>query len=510
MAIVSNVSTAHLWTWPYLPLSMYERTKQYVSPFTVPLGQWNAMHRESRCCSIWSEGSLWRRVRTGASLATLLVAIASPLLAQTCDSGSDQVGVSLEGAIALARRQASSVAAARARLALRQADVRATTAELFPRVDGTFAFVERSYNRQQQGLGPLVIGPFGNTDARLGARMAVAPFVTWPRAEAAKADVEGEQSALVASRGEAAFAAAHAYLQLARTAAECSTRLADLALARRLLDIARARVRVGAAARTDSLRAGIEVALAEVALVRSTAAVDTARTALSIATGGTIGESILPLDSLTTLARLPIDTTIELNAAQGARAELTAYAGQERAARLRVRAARAEALPVVIASGDVGVNGAGLFNADYTGSFAVGLSVPLFTGGLTGAHVEARQAEVAEVATRARQTSDLVASEWANARVRVRTSAALVVSAQAAGNLADAELQDTEARYRVGEVGSLDLVAALQAVLRAREVHLQADYDAAAARLQWLHATGVLDDTRADIHTGVGGKPPRR
>ncbi|HEX6535300.1 MAG TPA: TolC family protein [Gemmatimonadaceae bacterium] len=459
-----------------------------------------------------------------AMVASLLLATAARDGAQRCAPATipapagAAVTVSLDDAIANARRQASLVRHGQAELARRRADAHVARAALLPTLDARADLVDRSYNRAQQGLGPLpgastpVVGPFGNQDYRVEARIVATPFAAWRRAAASSVEERAAEAALSASRGDAAYAAARAYARLARATAECSARMDELALARRLLDVVRARVRLGASPRADSLRAAAQVAAAEGAVARAAFLGDSARAALAIAIGLPVGAPIVPADSLATLAALPSDTGVALAAAEHSRGEMAALAEGERAARLRVRAAAATGLPFVTVSANAGENGPGLGDLRATSGVAVGITIPVFDGGLARARVEARRADQAEVTSAMRAARDAIATEWADARSRIRGAAALVASARAMASLAAAELADTEARYRGGDVGSLELLAASRATVRARDALIDARSEAAAARLQWMHAIGRFDDDTARIaaRADAGASPSRQ
>jgi outer membrane protein TolC len=276
----------------------------------------------------------------------------------------------------------------------------------------------------------------------------------------------------------------------ARQAVE--TAEANVALAERLLALARSQREVGAATGLEVNRAGVQLAMERQRRVA-------AANELRAATLQLLRAMNLPLDTAVTirggLRFIPVDEADPAAAiprAAAARADLKAQLRREAAARLAWSATKAERLPSAAAFADYGATGTALDHARPTRTVGLAVKLPIWDGGRRGA----RRAESASVLRLEElKTQDLkrqVELELRTAADALNSAAELVKAAEEAERLAEAELAHAERRYRAGAGSSLEVSGAQTRLSRAREDKINATFQHALARLDWRAAEGMI------------------
>lgn len=261
-----------------------------------------------------------------------------------------------------------------------------------------------------------------------------------------------------------------------------------------------ARVRAGVVPRLDSLQAQVDLAVRNAALVRTTEAERLARVALETEIGVTLDTSRALVEPGMPIAPPP-DAADAMAQALRSRPELAAAdeALQENAARLD--AARAGHRPQVNLSATAQYLGPNRdeewWNTDDPGLktyrlfAAVGLTMPLFDGGL----VRAREGEVASdrIALSARREDARLAvrREVEQALSDARVAAQLWQSDSSRVYAAREALRIAEAGYKGGTVNGTDVRDAETALADARAEEAQSLMDYWTARAAIDHATGA-------------------
>ncbi len=179
-----------------------------------------------------------------------------------------------------------------------------------------------------------------------------------------------------------------------------------------------------------------------------------------------------------------------LNEALQSRPELATLANDVRAQELTVQAVKGAYGPSVNLSTGFTDAGEHTDNLAWNWSAAVGISVPVFQGGLTRAQVREAEATLKSVKAQVDLERQQVRLEVEQARLAVRAAkAALSAAAEALVN-AQEQLRLAEGRYETGVGSIIELGDAQVALTSAGQQRVQAEYNLAQARAQLLKALG--------------------
>jgi len=249
-----------------------------------------------------------------------------------------------------------------------------------------------------------------------------------------------------------------------------------------------ARVRAGAATRSDSLRGVIQVGNAQLALITAASAKEAAEAALTRLVGSPVPVTADPASVQENMSALP-------DSAQLAVLALTGPAVQQAQANLDVaeesrKASKATYLPSLSAS--YSRSGSGTdpqfgFGSDpytYSGRLSFQLSYPIFNNFAREEQVV--RAKVAEVnAQSAFRDSQLAAVQSLTQNIGAIRSASQRVAIQVASVAAAKEdVRVQQQRYNIGASTLLDLITSQAALGTAEQALIQARYDYRIARAQ--------------------------
>ncbi len=279
---------------------------------------------------------------------------------------------------------------------------------------------------------------------------------------------------------------------------------------------AQARHQAGVATIADVVQAKTALAQAELTSESDEGNVQTARGALAVALGL---PATVPYDIQAEPPDVPIGGAVEaidslITRAIRARPDLAASRAQVLEAEAAVRQARSTGLPTLSLTGSGGRTFSD--NTAFNGNtYTVGLSFgfPLFTGFTNSYNVVAARERVTAARATADQLRDQVifqvfASYYAlqTATLQVRTSEALLVSAQTAEDVASGQ-------YKAGVGTILNVLTAQSALEAARAQQVQARWAWYTSLAQLSHNVGVLGlhgetPIRLRTDTTVGPAPP--
>lgn len=344
---------------------------------------------------------------------------------------------------------------------------------------------------------PVSTTTLGSTDDwTAGVRAGYTLFDSGQRSAERDAAVAGEKAAghdAARVRQDVAFSVHQAYYRVLSALAARSAAEMRLARSRDHVELARARKAAGAAPQSDVLRAEVELADGQLALV-------SAEGAVRVAYG-----------NLNTTLGLPVDLPLEFNAPEegflrpgdeGTKAALVRALQQRpelQASRERIAAADREVAairgvygPRVKAEGAFGWRDSTFLPQDQDWSVGFSFNIPLFTG-FARAHrvaraateVRALEAEMAALAARIQQEVWTANSDLVEADQAVRQSEVLRGAAQES-------LRFARARYEAGASTITDLLDAESALTQADAAHLTAGLGFRVASARLLRAEGGL------------------
>jgi outer membrane protein len=273
-----------------------------------------------------------------------------------------------------------------------------------------------------------------------------------------------------------------------------------LASARSHLGVAEARVRAGVVPKLDALRARVDVSQREIVSVRAREARRMARLDLETV----VGTSIDPADTLDApappSASLP-DSAQALASALASRPEIATLQRQIEASAQRLQAARAGHAPQIGLTGMVEYRGPNK-NGDYAdftnpglktydASAGVGLSLPLFDGGVVDARVAEQEAERRALEAHRRDLELAVRREVGQALSDFRVAVAVWGTNETRLSSAREALRLADAAYKEGTATGTDVRDAETALADARADEAQSLTDYWFARAELDHATGA-------------------
>jgi outer membrane protein TolC len=373
---------------------------------------------------------------------------------------------------------------------------------LLPNVAGAYTF--RSFTNNVAALGivfPAVpgftfktlLGPVETNDMRASATQSVFDLSAIRRYQASKAQVQAVKSDGDAARNQVKGAVAKAYLNAVRAEAALETARANLALAQRLLKLARSQ-------KDSGTGTGIEITRAEVSLANEkqrliVATQDQNDAVLQLLRVMNLNLDVVPelTDKLRYVpADIPEPAKV-IAAARELRPELKAQSERERSARLNYDSAKSERLPSALAFGDYGVLGQTSGPTLPTRSVGVSVRIPIWDGGRTDARRAESASQLRQEGIRTRDTARQVELEIRLSLAALKSAESQVAVAREALSQSGRELEQAERRVAAGVASGLEVTEAQTRVARARENDVASVFKQQAARIDLGVAVGNID-----------------
>ena len=320
---------------------------------------------------------------------------------------------------------------------------------------------------------------------------------------AAQADVLTGQEGLRSVEASVIQAVITAYVDVRRDQERLRISQDNVAVLQRQLDEARARFEVGEITRTDVAQAEARFAASRASLASAQAQLAISRASYAAVVGQNPGD-LEPEPSLETL--LPTAVENAFDAAEQNNSQILGAQYAERASAARVATARSSRLPTVTATGSVGYDAStspsfsppiaagGAFD-DYSRSVSgrVGVSVPLFTGGLISSQVRAAQernnADRQAIEETRRSVLRTVSQAW-NSLIGARANQTANEEQVRAARIA---FEGVRQEAQVGLRTTLDVLNAEQELRNAELSLVTARHDEYVAAAVLLSAMGKLE-----------------
>ena len=310
---------------------------------------------------------------------------------------------------------------------------------------------------------------------------------------AAEADILSGREQLRTVENDLFQTVIQAYVDVRRDEEALTIRQNNVTVLRRQLDETRARFEVGEITRTDVAQSEARLAAAEALLAQSQAQLATSRATYA----AVVGQAPGTLAPEPTLASIPASIQQAFDVAEGNNPALRSAAFAEQAAAARVAAARAETRP------SVQLRGSSAYSRELTNTdlsqygtdvgATVGLSYPLFTGGLTTSRIrqarERNNAARIQIEAQRRNVLQRVSQAWN----QMQASRAALVSNQEQVRAATVAFEGVQAEQQVGLRTTLDVLNAQQELRNAELALIQSRRDAYVAGAAVLNAMGVLE-----------------
>lgn len=400
--------------------------------------------------------------------------------------------VTLDEAVRRARLILPSVVQARSQVQDADAQIRSARGAYLPSLNANSSG-SRSYAEgpsRVNDIGQIQSGNVSSTNVGLGLSASVDLFTGFRRgadSRAARASSNAAEAGLTDAGYQAELLATQQFFDALAAQQLVRVREASVRRADEQLTLSVAKLHVGSATRSDSLRSLVNLGSAKLALVSAQSDVSSAQAALGRTLGvdGPVGAAD---DSAFYNFSIGIDTAALQQEALAHSPQVQSAEATAEAARASVRATKAAYWPTLALTGALNWNGSNA--ADYQlynqRSVSLGLSWHIFDG------FQREQAIVNQVGNQ-----DVAESNALDTRRQIQasltTQAALLEAARVRIDItgtsvaaATEDLRVVNERYRVGAATILD-------ILTSQEALAQAEVDAITARFDYLKAKAQIE-----------------
>ena len=316
---------------------------------------------------------------------------------------------------------------------------------------------------------------------------AAVPVFTGGRRGAERRSADAQQAAadagLNATQYDVRLGTKEAYFNVLRAGELVDVATAQVAQAERAMRDADSRLRAGTTTRSDVLRARVALASARDALATAGSTRTSSQFALARAIGSDVPVEAAPVADEDTIP-LPLSRdSLVSNAVTGAPVALAAAAITQ-SADAAIRAARAQYLPTVLASGGYGWLEQRSVNPRPVGGWTLqmGVSYPLFNGFQREAAVTRAEAQAVAAHSAELDTERGVRADAVRAYDDATVAAQRIGFAREAVAAAREDLRVQELRYRAGASTFLDEVTSQLNLAQAETSLVEARYDYQIAR----------------------------
>jgi outer membrane protein len=421
------------------------------------------------------------------SFASMATMAASATARAAADAGAP---ITLDQALALARKNNHSLVVERARLAEAQTNVEQAWTALFPTLaaQGKYTRNYKQVDINFPGAGDLLLQPKNQWDFGLSATAPILVPAAYPALDAVKTGVHASEANFQASEADLMVGVARAFLAAAVSDEVLVARHSSIGVAKQTLQFAQTRQQVGTVTKVDVDRAELAFVQAEQQEREASNGRDQAYRALGTLMGV---DGAFTIDPQFPAAAAP--DAKDVGMALHLRPEYHAIEETLKAADAQARARAWQWSPSLSAFGNIRKFNYDNFALDRH-SWAVGgqLDWVLFDGGARDAQRHAADAQAMQAQARMEVLKESIRDDLANSDETLRTKRQGLETAERSVALSREALELARVQYESGVGTQLDLLQAQDAVVTATVGLAQAHFDVAAADLSLRHAAGTF------------------
>jgi outer membrane protein TolC len=402
--------------------------------------------------------------------------------------------LTLDDALALAKRANKNIIAERARLAQAQTNIDQAWAVLLPTItaQGKYTRNYKEVSLPFGGTGNLLIQPLNQLDGQVGFTAPLLVIAAYPGLKSVKQGVASQEANFEATEDQVLLSVAQAFYAAAATDEVLISRHSNIEVARATLQNAQTRFSAGTVTKVDVDRA--ELALVRADQLEREALYAHEQTYRALGT-------LIQLDGPFTLKLptatepLPATDTSQgnLDLVLHLRPEFRALEMAVLSAESSVRTDAWRWAPSLSAFGN-----ARKFNYENFGqnrySWAVGAQLDwvIYDGGQRDAlrHQSAAQAD--EARARGEALRDSIRDDLANGRTFLETKQRALDASTRSVTLAQETLDLVRTQYEAGTVTQVDLLQAQDNLVVSQEALAQAHFDVAVADISLRHTAGTF------------------
>jgi outer membrane protein TolC len=422
--------------------------------------------------------------RLAAVILTVALGAAAPAVAE--EGGPV---ITLDTALAMAKKANRSLVVERARLSQAQTNVEQAWTSLFPTV-GAQAKYTHNYKKVELPFGGanLLLQPSDQYDLGLNATVPLLVPAAYPALEAVKKSVGAAEAGYELSQSDVLVAVARAFLAAAVSDEVLVARSSSIDLARATLGYARTRLEAGTVTKVDVDRAELALVRAEQLEREARYGKEQAYRALGTLIGQEGPYRIQP-----EIPSAPLPDSKDVGMALQLRPEFRALQ-----ATVASSTAEKEARAWQWSPSLSGFGNARKFNYDNFArdrySWAVGAQLDwlLFDAGTRDALRHKATEQEHEAEARMEVLRETIRDDLSNGASQVQTKKRGLEAAERGVALSHETLDLVKVQYEAGTGTQLDLLQAQDAVVEAHLGLAQAHFDVAAADLALRHAAGTF------------------
>ena len=419
-----------------------------------------------------------------------LILLTSPARAQR--------DLTLDEALALARRNNHDLAAARGRLVEAEAAVDQTRAQLLPILTGQGRY---THNYKEVSItlpaglgpsGPIVIQQQEQLDATAAVTVPLIAPAGYPALSSSRHAADAAHANFLVDETSILYQTAQSFFAAAGTDELITARKNAVTVAEKTSADARARFSAGAVNRVEVSRADTALLRARQAEIESEATRDQAYRALSLLIAVKEPLHVVPPElPATEPAAPPLDDALR------SRPEVALAQQQIAAADSAARAAGWRWAPTLSGFGNLrGFNYPGFAGDEYSWAIGLQLDWQLYDGGVRDAQRHAADAQRMEAEQRLLQARDSVGYELDNSAQQIGVRRAAVASAQRQLELSRETLELVRQQRAAGTGTQLDLLTAQDSLVASEVALAQARFDLQLANLALARAAGTFPERR--------------
>jgi outer membrane protein TolC len=427
-----------------------------------------------------------RQIRwlTPAVLGPLLLAVPAAASAQT-DS------VTLDQAVRLARIAVPNVVQAVGAVRNADAQVRAAKGAYLPSLNANSSG-SRNYASGPARVvnGEVQSGNTATTNVNMGLSASIDLFTGFRRgadSRAARATQNAAEANLTDAQFQAGLTATQQFFDALANQELVRVREASVRRALEQLNLATAKLKVGSATRSDSLRSLVNLGNARLALVSTESDVASSQAALG-RTLGFDGRVVAADDSAFYNFSLELDTAALLQEALLRSPQVQSVDASAEAARASLNASRSTYYPNLALTGATSWNGSSTNDYQLFGqrSVSLGLSWPIFNRFQRELTIQTRIASLDAAEATAKDTRRQVQASMTTQTAALSAARVRIDITRVSIEAATEDLRVVNERYRVGAATVLD-------ILNSQEALAQAEVDAITARFDYLKAKAQIE-----------------
>jgi outer membrane protein TolC len=340
---------------------------------------------------------------------------------------------------------------------------------------------------------PTIVGPFGYSAVLANAKVPIVNISSWKNYRAAKERVTASELSIKDARDLVVEAVGNAYLSIIASAARVQAIQAQVNTAQALYKRASDQHDAGTSPGIDVLRSQVELKRQQQLLVVGQNEMEKDKLALARVIGMPASQEFTVVDPTSAIPLEAMSLDEALTKAYANRADYRATLQQVHAAEESVRAAKAQWIPTLEASGFYGDEGPTFGNSHGVFTFQGSLNFNIFNGGRIKSEVQQQQVEATNRRNELANLKAQIDYQVRSALLDLKATNEQVRVAHSNVDLANQTLLQAQDRFSSGVADNLEVVQAQQSVADASETLITSQYQNNLSKVELARALGLAE-----------------